>query len=286
MDAPAQTLSGGNQQRVVLAKWLATTPKVLILDGPTVGVDIRNKPGIHEMIRALAERRHGDPADLRRDLGGLFQLRPGAAHAGRPARRRISSPATSASMPSPRRSMPRFSVAGATETALAAAIVVTCADLRPRLALLPDPAELREPDRGLLRHHHPRGRRLRGAGLRRHRHLLHRHRLGDPVSRRDAGRHLRLAAGADASRRRGHGLRARQHQRAPHLPPARGLDHRHHRDLEHLLRAADLLHQRAGDLQSAGLVGRAGGALPLRHRGRRLRQDRAADRGDGRRGRR
>ena len=55
VDAPAQTLSGGNQQRVVLAKWLATTPKVLILDGPTVGVDIRNKAGIHEMIRALAD---------------------------------------------------------------------------------------------------------------------------------------------------------------------------------------------------------------------------------------
>ena len=48
---PAQTLSGGNQQRVVLAKWLATKPKVLILDGPTVGVDIRNKHGIYELVR-------------------------------------------------------------------------------------------------------------------------------------------------------------------------------------------------------------------------------------------
>jgi simple sugar transport system ATP-binding protein len=52
--AAALTLSGGNQQRVVLAKWLATKPKVLILDGPTIGVDIRNKAGIHEVIRALA----------------------------------------------------------------------------------------------------------------------------------------------------------------------------------------------------------------------------------------
>jgi simple sugar transport system ATP-binding protein len=52
--AAVQTLSGGNQQRVVLAKWLATNPKVLILDGPTVGVDIRNKQGIYEVIRALA----------------------------------------------------------------------------------------------------------------------------------------------------------------------------------------------------------------------------------------
>jgi simple sugar transport system ATP-binding protein len=54
IDAPVQTLSGGNQQRVVLAKWLATNPKVLILDGPTVGVDIRNKQGIYKLIRGLA----------------------------------------------------------------------------------------------------------------------------------------------------------------------------------------------------------------------------------------
>jgi simple sugar transport system ATP-binding protein len=54
--AAVQTLSGGNQQRVVLAKWLATDPKVLILDSPTVGVDIRNKQGIYEVVRELAER--------------------------------------------------------------------------------------------------------------------------------------------------------------------------------------------------------------------------------------
>ncbi|HVY98360.1 MAG TPA: sugar ABC transporter ATP-binding protein [Dongiaceae bacterium] len=55
-EAPVQTLSGGNQQRVVLAKWLATDPKVLILDSPTVGVDIRNKQGIYDVVRQLAER--------------------------------------------------------------------------------------------------------------------------------------------------------------------------------------------------------------------------------------
>ena len=55
VEAPVQTLSGGNQQRVVLAKWLATDPKVLILDSPTVGVDIRNKQGIYEVVRRLAE---------------------------------------------------------------------------------------------------------------------------------------------------------------------------------------------------------------------------------------
>jgi simple sugar transport system ATP-binding protein len=53
--APVQTLSGGNQQRVVLAKWLATNPKILILDTPTAGVDIRNKQGIYGIIHTLAK---------------------------------------------------------------------------------------------------------------------------------------------------------------------------------------------------------------------------------------
>ena len=52
--AAVQTLSGGNQQRVVLGKWLATRPKLLVLDGPTIGVDIRNKQGIHDVVRSLA----------------------------------------------------------------------------------------------------------------------------------------------------------------------------------------------------------------------------------------
>jgi simple sugar transport system ATP-binding protein len=51
---PVKTLSGGNQQRVVLAKWMATSPRVLILDSPTVGVDISAKHGIYEIIRRLA----------------------------------------------------------------------------------------------------------------------------------------------------------------------------------------------------------------------------------------
>lgn len=53
-DSMVQTLSGGNQQRVVLAKWIATQPKVLILDGPTIGIDVAAKFAIHEIIRNLA----------------------------------------------------------------------------------------------------------------------------------------------------------------------------------------------------------------------------------------
>jgi simple sugar transport system ATP-binding protein len=51
---PATSLSGGNQQRVVLAKWLAMSPSVLILNGPTVGVDIGSKREILEIIRDKA----------------------------------------------------------------------------------------------------------------------------------------------------------------------------------------------------------------------------------------
>ena len=50
-----QFLSGGNQQKVVLGKWLASGPKVLIMDEPTAGVDVGSKAEIHQLMRVLAD---------------------------------------------------------------------------------------------------------------------------------------------------------------------------------------------------------------------------------------
>jgi ribose transport system ATP-binding protein len=69
-EKPVRTLSGGNQQKVVLAKWLAVDPVLLVLDEPTAGVDIGSKTEIVEIIREFADRGNGviiissEPAEL------------------------------------------------------------------------------------------------------------------------------------------------------------------------------------------------------------------------------
>jgi ribose transport system ATP-binding protein len=55
-DREAQYLSGGNQQKVVLAKWLASDADVFIFDEPTRGIDVESKAGIHDMIRELTKK--------------------------------------------------------------------------------------------------------------------------------------------------------------------------------------------------------------------------------------
>jgi len=59
VSAPVRSLSGGNQQRVVLARWLAREPVVLMLNGPTVGVDVGSKDEIHTILREGAARGTG-----------------------------------------------------------------------------------------------------------------------------------------------------------------------------------------------------------------------------------
>lgn len=55
-DQPISELSGGNQQKVLLGRWLAIDPKVVLLDDPTRGIDVGAKAEVHRVIRSLANR--------------------------------------------------------------------------------------------------------------------------------------------------------------------------------------------------------------------------------------
>lgn len=54
LDMFAKTMSGGNQQKVVIAKWLATKPTLLIIDEPTRGIDVGTKAEVHRLLSELA----------------------------------------------------------------------------------------------------------------------------------------------------------------------------------------------------------------------------------------
>jgi rhamnose transport system ATP-binding protein len=56
MGQKASELSGGNQQKVVLAKWLETAPRILILDEPTRGIDVGTKAAVHQLMSDLANQ--------------------------------------------------------------------------------------------------------------------------------------------------------------------------------------------------------------------------------------
>jgi len=56
IETPIGTLSGGNQQKVLLARWLATSPRLMILDEPTRGIDVRAKQEIMDYVTTLCQR--------------------------------------------------------------------------------------------------------------------------------------------------------------------------------------------------------------------------------------
>ena len=76
-EAPVRSLSGGNQQRVALGKWLARGSQILILNGPTVGVDVGSKHEILAMLRAKSLEGIGHRRDLGRRSRADGGLPPG-----------------------------------------------------------------------------------------------------------------------------------------------------------------------------------------------------------------
>jgi ABC-type sugar transport system ATPase subunit len=84
-ERPLELFSGGNQQKVVLAKWLRNEPRVLLLDEPTQGVDVGAKAAIYELVRDAAERgaavvmASSDTAELASVCDRVVVMRDGAA---------------------------------------------------------------------------------------------------------------------------------------------------------------------------------------------------------------
>ncbi len=76
-------LSGGNQQKVAVAKWLASESKILILDEPTRGIDVGAKQEIYELINRLTDRRTCNHHDLIRDGRDHGNVRQNAGHGRR-----------------------------------------------------------------------------------------------------------------------------------------------------------------------------------------------------------
>jgi len=56
LDGPVAALSGGNQQKVVIGKWLMTRPRIVLLNDPTRGIDVGTKQEIYQLLRRLAEQ--------------------------------------------------------------------------------------------------------------------------------------------------------------------------------------------------------------------------------------
>ena len=123
-DQQVGELSGGNQQKVLLARWLRLNPKVLLLDEPTRGIDVGAKAEVQALIDELAEEGLGVAADLLRPRGAHRGLRPGrraasdGAVVGRADRRRRQPGGADASRwPRRRRASPDGTIGMSTDAA-------------------------------------------------------------------------------------------------------------------------------------------------------------------------
>ena len=82
-EPPIRTLSGGNAQKMVIAKWLNTDPKLLILNGPTVGIDVGSKADIFVILHDLAKQGVGiivisdDISELIENCNKILVMREG-----------------------------------------------------------------------------------------------------------------------------------------------------------------------------------------------------------------
>ena len=66
VEDPVASLSGGNQQKVVISKWLLTDARIMLLNDPTRGIDVGTKEEIYRLLREPRRRRDIDPALLDR----------------------------------------------------------------------------------------------------------------------------------------------------------------------------------------------------------------------------
>mgnify|MGYP002230630941 CR=1 FL=1 len=81
-------LSGGNQQKVILARWLSLKPRILLMEQPTRGIDVGAKQEIYRLMRELANEGIFHSSGIRRNAGADRAVQPHRHHEARRRHRR------------------------------------------------------------------------------------------------------------------------------------------------------------------------------------------------------